>query len=71
MMHPDLSITDYVLRRRVLGRRADRLLAEAMRRPTPVHPRLRQRMLQVRTQNIRHWQDGCFVEQVVTLPRAA
>lgn len=71
MMHPDLSITDYALRQRVLGRRADRQLAEAMRRPTPVHPKFRQRMKQVRTQSIRHWQDGSFVEQTVTLPRAA
>ena len=74
MMHPDLTITDYALRQRVLGRRADTRLAEAMRRPTSLPAKLRLKMLQggkARRQHIRHWQDGCFVDQPLSLPRAA
>ena len=74
MLTSDLTITDYAQRRRVLGRRADMRLARALRHPVPLHRKLRLRMLrglQTRPQQIRHWQDGSFVETPVSLPRAA
>ena len=74
MLTSDRTIIDYAQRRRVLGRRADIRLARALRRQIPLHEKLRLRMargLQERQQQIRHWQDGSFVERWVTLPRAA
>lgn len=71
MLTSDLSITDYAQRRRVLGRRADIRLAQALRRPVRLHERLRRRIvktIRARTQMIRQWQDGSFVEKIVTLP---
>lgn len=79
MLKPDRTITDYAQRRRVLGRRADIRLARALRRSEPLHRKLRQTVLRGFTGRarllhphlIRHWQNGCFVEQTVTLSHAA
>jgi len=74
MLKSDLTITDYAQRRRVLGRRADMRLAQALRQPVSLRDKLRLRVargLQVRHQLIRHWQDGSFVPRLVTLSAAA
>ncbi len=79
MLTSDLTITDYAQRRRVLGRRADMRLAKALRRTVPLHRKLRMQILRglrarprfIRPQLIRHWHNGSFVEQIVTLPSAA
>lgn len=74
MLTSKITITDYAQRRRVLGRRADIRLAQALRHPVPLHEMLGlhiARSAQARQSQIRHWQDGSFIEQTVTLPRAA
>ncbi|HCQ65060.1 MAG TPA: hypothetical protein DIU07_07795 [Rhodobacteraceae bacterium] len=79
MLNSDLTITDYAQRRRVLGRRADMRLAQALRRTIPLHRKLRQQILRglrarprlIRPQLIRQWHNGSFVEKIVTLPSAA
>lgn len=84
MLKSDLTIADYAQRRRVLGRRADIRLARALRRTVPLHRKVRhlaRRALRAspgriharlqRSRLIRQWQGGCFVETLVTLPRAA
>lgn len=84
MLTSDLTIADYAQRRRVLGRRADIRLAQALRRTDPLHRKLRHlaaRALRTsprriharlqRSQLIRQWRNGSFVETLVTLPRAA
>ncbi len=70
----DLTITEIAQRRRVLGRRADTRLAKALRLPVPLREKLGLRLvreLKARQRQIRHWQDGIFVERTVTLLRAA
>ena len=74
MLTSKITITDYAQRRRVLGRRADMQLAQALRHPVPLYEILGLRIakgLHTRQSQIRHWQDGSFVEQTVTLDRAA
>ena len=71
MLTSNRTIADYAQRRRVLGRRADIRLAEALRRPASFQRRLRRHLakgLAARTQLIRQWRNGSFVETVVTLP---
>ncbi len=74
MLTSEITITDYAQRRRVLGRRADMRLAQALRHPVPLHEILGLQFgkgAQARESQIRHWQDGSFVEQTVILDRAA
>ena len=84
MLTSDLTIADYAQRRRVLGRRADIRLAQPLRRTVPFHRKLRYLALRAqrtspgrlharlqRSRLIRQWRGGCFVETLVTLPRAA
>ncbi|MCB1339238.1 MAG: hypothetical protein KDK10_17890 [Maritimibacter sp.] len=74
MMTKDLSIEFYRQRRRVLGRRADTRLSDALRRPAPFPRRLARRVLRAlssRSHVIRRWQDGAFVAHRVGPARAA
>ncbi|MCB1358955.1 MAG: hypothetical protein KDK53_21450 [Maritimibacter sp.] len=84
MLTSEMTIADYAQRRRVLGRRADIRLARALRHSVPLHRKVRHlaaRALRMsprriharlqRSQLIRQWKGGSFVETLVTLPRAA
>lgn len=79
MLTSDLSIKDYAQRGRVLGRRADTRLAQALRHTVPLHRRLfrflmrglRARAALIRPHMIRQWQNGSFVEKMITPPAAA
>lgn len=74
MMNTDYSVDDFRQRHRVLGRRADMRLADALRRPLPFPEKLRRRVmrsLSFRRHVIRRWQDGSFVPHRVGRPRAA
>ena len=72
MMTKDLSIEFYRQRRRVLGRRADTRLSDALRRPAPFPRRLARRVLRALSSHvIRRWQDGAFVAHRVGPARAA
>ena len=84
MLNRNLTIADYAQRGRILGRRADIRLARALRHSVPLHRKLRRLDLRglraspkliraglKRSQMIRQWHDGSFVDTVITLPRAA
>lgn len=74
MLKSDLTIKDYAQRGRVLGRRADTRLARALRHTVPLHRRilgflmrsLRARAALIRPHMIRQWQNGSFVEKIIT-----